>query len=227
MSLPEPYYDDGQITIYCGDCREILPLLAPGIVDLLLTDPPYGIGYVHGAALGPNASAFNGIPVIGDDSPFDPSAMLAYADTARLVLWGANHYADALPRSRGWLVWDKRCNTVVNDQSDCELAWTNFMTTARTFYHVWDGFRRAGREKHEQRFHPTQKPVALMTWCIELSKTTGVILDPFMGSGTTLRAAKDLGRRAIGIELSEAYCEIAARRLQQSVLPLTMDPADA
>jgi site-specific DNA-methyltransferase (adenine-specific) len=120
--------------------------------------------------------------------------------------------------SPGWLVWDKRCNTVVNRHSDCELAWTNFLTSARICYLVWDGFRRGGGEKGTPRVHPTQKPVELMKWCMLFAPDAKLILDPFMGSGTTLRAAKDLGRRAIGIEIEEKYCEIAAKRLSQGVL---------
>jgi DNA modification methylase len=209
-----PYYQDDAVTIYHADCRDVLPTL--GAVDLVLTDPPYGINYVHGALNGPNASAFNGVAVVGDDTPFDPSFLLQYR---RVILWGANHYADKLPPSGGWLVWDKRCNTVVNDQSDCEMAWTNIRRTTRIYYHVWDGFRR-GPEKGEPRVHPTQKALGLMRWCLELAPDAGLILDPFMGSGTTLRAAKDLGRKAIGIEIEERYCEIAAKRMAQTAMAL-------
>ncbi len=214
MTLPKPYYEDESVRIYHGDCREILPLLEP--VDLVLTDPPYGIGYVHGAEYGPNASKFNDMPVVGDDVPFDPRPLLVFKN---IILWGANHYADKLPPSGGWLIWDKRCMTVVNDQSDCEMAWTNIRNTARIYYHVWDGFRR-GSEKDIPRVHPTQKALGLMRWCLELQPDAHTILDPFMGSGTTLRAAKDLGRKAIGIEIEEKYCEIAAKRMSQLVLPL-------
>ncbi len=211
-----PYYQDDSVVIFNADCRDILPLLEPGSVDLVLTDPPYGINYVHGEEHIPNASKLNGIPVIGDDKPFDPSPLMGFS---KLILWGANNYADKLPPAAGWLVWDKRCMTVVNDQSDCELAWTNIRNTARIFYHVWDGFRR-GPEKGIPRVHPTQKALGLMRWCLELAPSAEIILDPFLGSGTTARAAKDLGRKCIGIEISEAYCEIAAKRMAQMVLPI-------
>jgi site-specific DNA-methyltransferase (adenine-specific) len=106
MSLPTPYYDDGNgIVIYHGDCREILPHLPK--VDLVLTDPPYGIGYVHGAENIPNATKFSGIPVHGDDEPFDPEIWLKWT----CILWGANHYAKRLPGGGRWLVWDKRAGT--------------------------------------------------------------------------------------------------------------------
>lgn len=208
-----PYYEYDGIRIYHGDCREILTSLPrPG---LLLTDPPYGINYIHGAALGPMASRFNNCPVIGDDVPFDPAFLLGFP---KVILWGGNHFADKLPASRGWLVWDKRCNTVVNDQSDCEVAWTNFMTTARLYYLVWDGFRRGGGEKKNPRVHPTQKPVDLMKWCMSFAPEAQSVLDPFMGAGSVLVAAKALGLSAIGIEIDERYCEIAAQRLAQGVL---------
>ena len=213
-SVPAPYYQDDAVTIFHADCRDILPLLEPGSVDLVLTDPPYGIGYMHGAEKQPHASRFNGVPVIGDDQPFDPAPFLGFP---KVILFGANHYADRLPSSKGWIIWDKRVQTVVNDQSDCEMAWTNFMTTARVYYHVWDGFRR-GPEKDTPRVHPTQKPVGLMRWCIGKAGNVQTILDPFAGSGTTGRAAKDLGRKALLVEVEERYCEIAAKRMLQGVL---------
>ncbi len=203
-----PYYEHGGITIYHGDCREILPTLPK--VDLVLTDPPYGMAYVHGAARGPNASALNNWAIHGDDAPFDPSLVLSFP---RVILWGANHYADKLPPSAGWLVWDKRCNTVVNDQSDCEMAWTNFMTTARLYYLVWDGFRRGGGEKSKPRVYPAQKPVDLMKWCISRAPETKSVIDPYCGSGPTLEAAK-----VIGIDIEERACELSAKRLAQEVL---------
>jgi len=133
------------------------------------------------------------------------------------VLWGANHYASRLPDASGWLVWDKERPDDL-DQATCELAWTNFVKGVRRFRFMWHGMLRLTDEPLE---HPTQKPVELIKWILGLRWTPdGVILDPYMGGGSTLRAAKDLGRQAIGIEIEEKYCEIAARRLAQEVLPL-------
>jgi len=120
-----------------------------------------------------------------------------------------------VPPSRGWLVWDKVNGD--NDFADCELAWTNIKTSVRIFRHMWNGMLRQS-ERDVKRVHPTQKPVALMTWCLSFAPESNSIIDPFMGSGTTLRAAKDLGMKAIGIEIEEKYCEIAAKRLAQGVL---------
>jgi hypothetical protein len=189
----------------------------PGIAaDLLLTDPPYGIGYVQGGGRGSaGKSAFCGVPVVGDEAAFDPEPFLRFPD---VVLWGANYYSDRLPAGR-WFVLDKRCGvTPSRDQADCELAWVSSGQASRVFRHVWDGMIRDSEPG--PRVHPTQKPVALMLWCLAQFPAARVVLDPFAGSGTTLRAAKDLGRKAIGIEIEERYCEIAARRMAQEVLAL-------
>jgi DNA modification methylase len=211
------YYQDGAVTIYHGDCREILPTLEP--VDLVLTDPPYGIAHPTDYASrkrGSLAACRDYPPVHGDDEPFDPTWLLALDKPT--VLWGANYYADKLPPSSGWLVWDKERPDDL-DQSTCELAWTNFIKGVRRFRYLWNGAIRKGNQRLE---HPTEKPIALMAWVLTHRWTPeGVVLDPFMGSGTTLRAAKDLGRKAIGIEIEEKYCEIAARRMAQEVLALS------
>lgn len=212
----KPYYDDGRgIVIYHGDCREILPHLPK--VDLVLTDPPYGIDHPcdfksRGRSVLANCRDYP--KVNGDDKPFDPLVWISMP----CILWGANHYASRLPDSGGWLVWDKERPEDL-DQSTCELAWSNVIKGVRIFHHLWNGMIRKGDDNLE---HPTQKPVELMAWCLQLRWTHSaqIILDPFMGSGTTLRAAKDLGRKAIGIEIEERYCEIAARRLAQEVLAL-------
>ena len=210
----KPFYFDSAVTIYHGDCREILPTLGP--VDAVVTDPPYGVAYVHGDGGGKLArsTAFNRIKIIGDEAAFDPSPWLVFP---QIILWGANHYASRLPDNSRWLTWDKREGICSNDQADCEHAWTNLGGPARLIRHLWNGMLKAS-ERGDIRVHPTQKPIAVMVWCVQM--TTGLILDPFMGSGTTLRAAKDLGRKAIGIEIEERYCEIAAKRMSQEVLPL-------
>lgn len=212
MGLPKPYYDDGKgIVIYHGDCREILPHLPK--VDLVLTDPPYGINHPTNYAArgrGGLAACQDYPPVFDDDKPFDPTFLLKWP----CILWGANYYAQLLPPVSGWLVWDKERPDDL-DQATCELAWTNFVKGCRRFKFLWNGCMRAGKEALA---HPTQKPEALIKWCLILKWTPpGVVCDPYMGSGTTLRAAKDLGRKCIGIEIEEKYCEIAARRLQQEV----------
>ena len=236
-----PYYQDAAVTLYHGDCREILPQLrcpnttycleaCDGRCDieqaLVLTDPPYGIDaavdnsrFSGGNSMTNRSSVGERIPVHGDSEPFDPTFLLSFS---RLVLFGAQNYAAKLPPSNGWLVWDKRAG--IEDMQgwpfgEGELAWTNLTGAVRFWRNRWMGLVRSA--EFGDHLHPTQKPLGLMTWIIEKwSKPDDLVLDPFAGSGTTLRAAKDLGRRAIGIEIEERYCEIAAKRLRQEVLPL-------
>ena len=208
-----PYYADDLVTIYHGDCREWMPE-----ADVIVTDPPYGMSYVHGGYGGGKSYGFEHVVIKGDDEPFDPAFLLALDKPT--VLFGANHYADRLPAARGWLVWDKRVGRGSTDQSDAELAWTNVLGVVRVKSLYWGGAVRTGREQREGRAHVMQKPVALMAWVLGFVPD-GVVLDPFMGSGSTLVAAKEMGRRSIGIEIEERYCEKAAERCSQEVLGLT------
>lgn len=209
----QPYYEENGITIYHGDCREILPCLPK--VDLVLTDPPYGIDL--DTSQSKYAVRGNGYTKVqGDTVNFEPAFLLDYPN---VILWGGNCFASRLPDRAGWLSWVKiNQNDTSIRQSETEFAWTNCIDRPKAFRFTWIG---AGKEEREvngvQMYHPCQKPVALMKWCIE-QVDCNLILDPFMGSGTTLRAAKDLGRKAIGIEIEERYCEIAVNRLRQEVL---------
>ena len=212
----EPYYQDDFATIYHGRCEDVLPSLvavAPNVAPgLVLTDPPYGMNYKP--LRGGDGSKRFREGVAGDAEPFDPSHLLAFP---RLVLWGANWYADRLPPSGGWIVWDKTPRGAKDGfaASHAELAWTNLCSSVRKFPLQWGGEAHGG----EPHYHPTQKPVALMEWVMgQFPKASGLVLDPYMGSGPVLLAAKNLGRRAIGIEVDERYCEIAAKRLAQEVL---------
>jgi site-specific DNA-methyltransferase (adenine-specific) len=212
----KPYYEADGVVIYHGDSRLFAPALR---FSAVVSDPPYGIAYNHEDE--PQAKHLPArrrqvAPVTNDAEPFDPAPWIEQP----AILWGANCYADRLPASPKWLVWDKVTRNDLNLRiAECEMAWTNCVGRSRVFRHLWSGGYRATGDDHDQFLHPTQKPVALMQWCIGLPGVPdGVILDPFMGSGTTLVAAKNLGRRAIGIEIEERYCEIAAKRLSQRVL---------
>lgn len=208
-----PYYQDEAVTIYHGDCREALASLS---ADVLVTDPPYGIAYRTPPS---GKRPKGGWTLQGDAEPFDPSHLMHFK---RAVLFGANHYADRLPSSAGWIVWDKRAGMPSNDQSDAELAWTNILGSVRIVRVLWNGGGSLLAENGAARsIHPTQKPLRVMLGVLDLvTKPGDLVLDPYMGTGTTLVAAKNLGRRAIGIEIEERYCEIAARRLSQGVLDL-------
>ena len=209
----KPYYLDDYACIVLGDCREILPHVS---ADVVVTDPPYGIAIDVRNGAGWRSPERTQC-VFGDESPFDPSFLLGFE---RVLLWGANHYAARLPEGGRWLVWDKRDGTGSNAQADCEMAWVRGSggTAARLYRLMWNGAVR-DEERSVDRVHPTQKPLSLMRWCLGFLPL-GTVLDPFAGSGTTLRAAKDLGRKAIGIEIQERYCEIAAKRCAQEILGL-------
>ena len=204
-----PYYQDDLVTIYHGDARDVLPTLT---YDAILSDPPYGIDYdpLHG---GNGSKMWGTTRVTGDDQAFDPAFLLG----APAILWGANHYANRLPASGGWLVWDKTPRGIREGfiASHAELAWTNATTRVHKFALEWQGNLRNGEGFH----HPTQKPIALLRWC--LGFLDGLVIDPFTGSGSTLVAAKDVGRQAIGIEIEERWCEVAANRCSQEVLGLS------
>ena len=218
----KPYYEHAGITIYHGDCRGVLPHVT---ADVLVTDPPYGIGLDTDFSSLAGTAEFNRrhgkytgrshAPVHGDDKPFDPSPLLAAGLPS--LLFGANHYHSRVPDCGDWHVWDKRDGLGSNMLADCEFFWTSYPSgPSRIYRHKWLGYMRASEVG--VHLHPTQKPVALMIWALSLKCPEGTVLDPFMGSGTTLVAAKNLGRRAIGIEIEERYCEIAAKRLSQEVL---------
>jgi len=216
----KPYYEQDGITIYHGDCREILPAL--GAFDLLLTDPPYGVSESrHNATHGDRsnlAAAVDYGDAEWDDVPAHEALAVARNLCKNQIVFGGNYYH--LPPSSCWLVWDKD-NT--GDFADCELAWTNLKKAVRKLTYRWNGMlQQPGRPK-EQRQHPTQKPEPVMVWALgHAPQDVRTVLDPFMGSGTTLVACKRLGKAATGIELDERYCEIAANRLSQGALALEM-----
>jgi len=234
-----PYYDDGQIQIWNADCRDILPTLEAGSVDLVLTDPPYGIEYQSSRKTQLNGQPRQHENTFGPDE-FDARwikpAIDALADDRCAFVFTR---WDVLPEWRSALecaglviaqrlIWDKAhfkmgdlryYGSQTEDVLFCRKGSPSLMWPKRigNLFRYSSAFLPEGQEDH-----PTQKPEALMRQFIAHTTNPGdLILDPFMGSGTTLRAAKDLGRRAIGIELEEKYCEIAVKRLAQQVLPLT------
>lgn len=215
----KPYYQEKGITIYHGDCREILPTL--GKVDLVLTDPPYGIGEANGKNKSRGKLARpKDYGIDKWDTETVPQSLIneIVCKSDKSIVFGGNYYS--MPPSSCWIVWDK--DNGDTDFADCELAWTNLEKAVRKIRYRWNGMLQENMANKETRYHPTQKPLNVMTWCIsQAPKTVASILDPFMGSGTTLVAAKNLGRQAIGIELEEKYCEIAVRRLAQEVLPFS------
>ena len=219
----KPYYQDESCTIYHGDAREILPRLQKG---LIVTDPPYGIDLALGMGGGKKGSGgmWKGVKIKGDenisvrDEVLDMFSAFAAFGSPR-VSWPLN--------TKSVLVWDKGEHTGAGDLSFpwkpsfefIFIAGSGWKSTKRTggVIRVNAVAGCVGNDNKGMRYHPFEKPVAICGHLIARHESN-LIIDPFMGSGTTLRAAKDLGRSAIGIELEEKYCEIAAKRLRQEVL---------
>ena len=215
MSL-EPYYQDEHSTIYCGDCRDIMPSLD---CDVIVTDPPYGM-----ALRSSMGGAFGSCEVLGDESLDARDDALRNWDGPAIVF---GRWSEPKPAgTRMVLTWEKGEHVGMGDLA---LPWK---PNTEEIYILGSGFTghrgssvlhhlaiagTVGRADQGTRHHPTEKPVNLLRELIGKCPP-GVVLDPFMGSGTTLQAAKDLGRRAIGIELSEQYCQVAVNKLAQGVL---------
>ncbi len=215
----KPYYQDKYATIYHGDCLELLPDMT--MVDLVLTDPPYGINYNgmnQNKSWSGQKKPFD--KIIGDEIKFNPTPFIKFDN---VILWGANYYSDKLPVG-GWIVWDKRLDEKKDRMigAPVEFAWKKGNPTSDIFRILHGGVINSDSSNgnNSKRLHSTQKPVSLMKRCIDLFEIVNLIFDPFMGSGTTLVAAKQLNRQAIGIEIEEKYCEISAKRLSQEVLDL-------
>lgn len=218
MAFREEILADG-VRLILGDCREVLPTLED--IDAVVSDPPYGIGYRHSGG-GGQSSTLNGgaIPnrateaIIGDDCPFDPSQLLRWP----ACLFGADHFCHRLPETGSFHVWDKHCGTGVRDSfSDAEFIWTSRPGKTRIVRHLWKGVLRDSENNGDRRAHPSQKPIAVMKWCIQTFSSGETILDPFMGSGTTGVAAVQLGRKFTGIEIDPKYFEVACRRIRAAL----------
>jgi DNA modification methylase len=210
MSEATPYRRKeviGDATLYLGNCLEILPTL--GRVDACITDPPYGLGDWNNR--GTNAARpFDSDVTQQWDKPItDEHIRLIRAASKHQVIWGGNYFCDLLPRTKQMFVWNKGIRGM--HFNDCEIAWcSQFREACRVFDY--------SPSRQEPKQHPTQKPVALMEWCIgRLPSDDGTILDPFMGSGTTGIASLRAGRPFIGIEISEAYFEIACGRIEDEI----------
>jgi site-specific DNA-methyltransferase (adenine-specific)/modification methylase len=194
----------GDATLYLGDCVDILPTLPK--VDAVITDPPYGMGEV----LKDKGGRWSGLYTEQNGFSWDktaPEIVLTFPSIAqKVIIWGGNFFD--LPVSKSWLVWNKIIRNF--SSSVCELAWTNLDKPINAFDYSHGQLAIEGKQ------HPTQKPLPLMIWCIEQAGNPNIILDPFMGSGTTGVAAIQMGRKFIGIEREPKYFEIACKRIEQA-----------
>jgi site-specific DNA-methyltransferase (adenine-specific)/modification methylase len=233
--MPDPWREKwvspcGRAICYLGDNREVWPTLARP--DAIVSDPPYGQQYVTPGVRKSSAyrgrvehgvpSRFANVAIIGDDKPFDPSPWVSRAPV--VLLWGAHRFADRLPPGT-WLIWDKRDGLASNDQSDAECAWISDdpPRPVRLMRLMWSGLCVGAGSRWEvtagqRREHPTQKPVALMSWCLDQAKVQPgqMVADPFMGSGSTGVACMRHGARFVGIEIDEGYFRTACRRIAEA-----------
>ena len=191
-----------------GDCLHVMPTL--GRFDAVVTDPPYGIGADEAAAKNKGKWGWKdyGESQWDRDRP-SPDVFAAILGLSKdQIIWGGNYFADLLPPTMRWLSWDKGQRDF--SLADCELAWTSQQKAVRVFDYA------RGKAVKDGKQHPTQKPVALMEWCLGFLPDAKTILDPFMGSGTTLVACQRMGRHGTGIELDPDYFEIACRRVDEA-----------
>jgi site-specific DNA-methyltransferase (adenine-specific) len=211
------YYQDEAVTLYHGDCLEILTWLD---ADVLVTDPPYGMAYISGYRHRDDMVA-----VAGDTSPVTRDAALSLWGDRPAIAFGTWR----VPRpaaTRQVITWHK--TSIGPGMGDLSLPWGTATEEVYVLGSGWVGKRRANYiATSDQRGgtvgvaaligHPTPKPVGLLEQLIECAPS-GVIADPFAGGGSTLLAARNLGRKAIGVEIEERYCEVIAKRLAQGVL---------
>lgn len=204
--------------LLCGDAtslQNLHRLLGDTHIDMVFADPPYGINVVSKQGkIGRSGNIYRRI--IGDHDT--STAVAGYRLCAGLfagathIWWGANYYADILPPSRCWIVWDKQVSA--KSFADAELAWTNHKSSVRIFQHQWSGAVKAS-ERGQPRYHPTQKPIMLAVYCYEkYSESDANIFDPFVGSGITFLAAEQTGRHCYGIEIDPAYCDVTIARFE-------------
>lgn len=211
----------GNAKLYLGDCSEVLAGMIDK-VDAVVTDPPYGIGESSAKVASRQRRVGSSSRAVADQRDyghFDWDQCAVDEDLISrvrtfgtwAVIFGGNYYA--LPASKCWLVWDKENGD--NDFADCELAWTNLPKAVRRIRYLWNGMLRANGEQRGD--HPTQKPIGVMEWAINhIPEPNNIILDPFMGSGTTGVACMNLGRSFIGIEREPKYFDIACRRIEDA-----------
>lgn len=210
----------GNHRLLCGDSTDALAverLMDGQKADMVFTDPPYGVSVVKDGKVGADfgvAKKGQYAEVIGDDTTQTAHDAIALCQSLQIpvqVYWGGNYYADKLPATSCWLVWDKRGDTgIVNTFADCELAWTNLTGPARIHKQLWNGMIRQGEK--DKRVHPTQKPVALAEWAISQYLKGSTVLDLFLGSGSTLIACEKLRKACYGMEMSPAYCDVIVKR---------------
>ena len=194
----------GSHRIICGDSSDpaVMQRVTAGErPDAIVTDPPYGIG-ANRMTLGTGKKQFHRGGTWDADAP---SVGWLVTESDRVIVWGGNYFSGELPVSNDWLCWHKKNDGLTF--SEFELAWTNLGINCRIMSHHWSA---------EQKAHPTQKPLPVMRWCMDLIGDASTVFDPFAGSGSTLVAAAMAGKVGYGVELDPAYVDVIVKRLEQA-----------
>jgi DNA modification methylase len=217
-------FEIGEHRLLCGDSTysdAVAKLMNGEKADMVFTDPPYGISHSGKGITAPTKSGkivegndFGEILGDGDVNAAIDSFNLIYSllPDALHIWWGANYYSSVLPNGFGWLVWDKE--RVGDTFSGAEIAFVNKGVKVDVFRHMWHGIAKAS-ESGDKRLHPTQKPVALVEWCFNNYKAGNLVLDLFLGSGSTMVAAHQLKRKCFGMELDPKYCQVIVDRMRK------------
>jgi len=207
--------------VVCSDCLEVMRMIPDKAIDLVITDPPYGIG--NNITYRKNSySKITGTKDYGNykwnnDIPSKEYFKEIFRISKNQIIWGGNYFVQYLSNSSCWLVWDKDNHT--SSFADCELAWTSFKTAVRKLKYRWNGMLQEDMKNKEFRWHPTQKPLELMRWCLQnYAKESDLIFDGFAGSFTTAKVCKEMDFKWICCDLEEEYCGIGEERLKQEIL---------
>lgn len=218
----------GDHRVLCGDStkkEDVDRLMNGEKADMVFTDPPYGADIVNRNGKLGGDKPFGNIgnmrgelvmagvyhPIIGDETTDTAKKSFLSLDAKVKIFWGAQYYAESLPPSSGWIVWDKQTDGSLGDG---ELAYTNQKRAVRIFQHKWSGMLKAS-ERNERRCHPTQKPIALAEWAFENYGDPKIVLDGFLGSGSTLIACEKTNRKCYGMEIDPLYCDVIVQRWEK------------
>lgn len=213
----------GEHRLLCGDSTnsdQVAKLMNGEKADMVFTDPPYGISIVDSKTnkVGAENLAKNQeySAVIGDDTTETAEAFYntcVSLGMENFIIWGGNYFTEFLPFSKSWIIWDKRGDMNSNNFADGEMAWCSFHSRVRIYKQIWNGMIREGESG--KRVHPTQKPTKMLGEIIEDHIKGNIIVDGFLGSGSTMVAAHQLKRKCYGMELDPKYCQVIIDRMQK------------
>ncbi len=217
---------------YNMDCMKGMKQFSDKYFDLAIVDPPYGLdigqmSYTNGVQIVECALAkrtdYSGHSEWDKKPPSEDYFKELFRVSKNQIIWGGNYFADKLPVTKSWIVWDKRCEEKYsNDFADCELAWCS-KGVARVYRYLYSGMMQGNMKNKEKRFHPTQKPVCLYEWLLnQYADENDIILDTHVGSASSLIACHRTQHNFVGFELDEEYFKKAKERLDAEINQMTI-----